>query len=364
MKVPFSALVLLTPAVLTIAGWSQHQDQSPNASSSSEIANLKDEAKAGDSVAQRNLANAYEQGKGVNQDDVQAATWYRRAADQGDSPAMNSLGVLYKYGRGVERSDEQEVRYYRMAAKLGNAEAMFNLGTCYFEGNGVGVDDTRSSAWFFLSQQAGYANAGEAVKRFIDGKPPSREVEMIFAAARMYEEGVDVPTNRSAALTWYRKAADKGSAAAQVKVASLLIDQTASSSDYTEARQRCETAAKWKYSPGDVCLGVMYQRGLGVKQDPSEAVKWFSSGAEHGNTAAMLHLATAYLEGNGVQPNRTTACMWKLIAFSLSPTEAQAQQAEVPGVSEQEMVAAKGQAAEWIKRHKSLVSTPFQRSPR
>jgi TPR repeat protein len=278
---------------------------------------------------------------------------------------MNSLGVLYKYGRGVERRDEQEVRYYRMSAKLGNAEAMFNLGTCYFEGNGVGIDDTRSSAWFFLSQQAGYANAGEAVKRFIDGKPPSREVEMIFAAARMYEEGVDVPTNRSAALTWYRKAADKGSAAAQVKVASLLIDQTALSSDYTEARQRCETAAKWKYSPGDVCLGVMYQRGLGVKQDPSEAVKWFLSGAELGNTAAMLHPATAYLEGNGVQPNRTTACMWTLIAFSLSPTEAQAQQAEVPGVSEQEMVAAKGQAAEWIKRHKSLVSKPpFQRSAR
>ena len=51
--------------------------------------------------AQFGLGVMYENGRGVPQDDAQAATWYRKGADQGDVQAQFILGLLYDLGRGV-----------------------------------------------------------------------------------------------------------------------------------------------------------------------------------------------------------------------------------------------------------------------
>jgi TPR repeat protein len=103
---------------------------------------------------------------------------------------------MYRLGQGVEKDQEEAVRWYRKAAKLGNPAAMFNLGTCYYNGDGVGVGDSLSAVWFFLAEQAGYPNAAEAVQRAVFGKPSSREVEMILAAAERYEKGDEVSESR------------------------------------------------------------------------------------------------------------------------------------------------------------------------
>jgi len=52
-------------------------------------------------------------GDGRQQDDTQAARWYRRAAVQGDPAGQDDLGVMYRDGRGVTRDDEQAVLWFR-----------------------------------------------------------------------------------------------------------------------------------------------------------------------------------------------------------------------------------------------------------
>jgi TPR repeat protein len=53
------------------------------------------DADRGDVRAQANLAGMYRRGQGVLRDRVQAAGWYRRAADQGDRSAQLALSTLY-----------------------------------------------------------------------------------------------------------------------------------------------------------------------------------------------------------------------------------------------------------------------------
>ena len=70
-------------------------------------------------------------GKGVPQDYVQAANWYRKAADRGLAAAQWSLGNLYRSGEGVPQNDAEALKWYRKAADQGNVGALLALGNMY-----------------------------------------------------------------------------------------------------------------------------------------------------------------------------------------------------------------------------------------
>ncbi|MFQ2690164.1 tetratricopeptide repeat protein, partial [Aeromonas caviae] len=68
------------------------------------------------------------QGKGVAQDDKQAVTWFRKAAEQGDAKAQGLLGIMYVQGKGVAQDDKQAVTWFRKAAEQGDATAQYLMG--------------------------------------------------------------------------------------------------------------------------------------------------------------------------------------------------------------------------------------------
>ncbi len=55
-------------------------------------------AEQGQPAAQYNLGIMYEYGRGVRQNDAEAAKWYRKASVQGVSVAQYKLGIMYVYG--------------------------------------------------------------------------------------------------------------------------------------------------------------------------------------------------------------------------------------------------------------------------
>ena len=70
-------------------------------------------ANAGDAAAQFNLALMYDFGRGVPQDDVKGAAWYRQAAEQGYAKAQYNLGFMYATGRSGGSSLIATVRLRR-----------------------------------------------------------------------------------------------------------------------------------------------------------------------------------------------------------------------------------------------------------
>ena len=65
----------------------------------------------------------YYNGRGGQQDVVEAVTWFRKAAEQDHAEAQFTLGAVYAEGAGVAQDDVEAVTWYRQAAEQGHAEA-------------------------------------------------------------------------------------------------------------------------------------------------------------------------------------------------------------------------------------------------
>jgi uncharacterized protein len=108
-------------------------------------------AAAGDARAESLLGLLYYRGRGVQQSDNEAVSWFRRAAGQGDGAARFYLGLMYGEGRGVPQDFGEAAKWYRLAADVGDAQAQYNLGLAYARGEGVTQDVVSAHVWFNLA---------------------------------------------------------------------------------------------------------------------------------------------------------------------------------------------------------------------
>ena len=100
------------------------------------VCGCRNSAKAehSDSQSQFELAVALFRGDwGLAKDEVQAAKWLRKAAEQGHALAQNDLGLCFQNRRGVTTNAVKAVRWWRKAAELNNADAQCSLGFCYLK---------------------------------------------------------------------------------------------------------------------------------------------------------------------------------------------------------------------------------------
>jgi TPR repeat protein len=156
----------------------------------------------------------------VSKDEVEAAKWCRRAADQGSPVAESLLGEYYSKGFGVTKDMDEAVSWFKRAAAQGDVECQYNLGVRYQNGIGV-VQDFK-----------------EAVK-------------------------------------WYRKAADKGSEDAQVNLAGCIQAGLGVEKDDLEAARLYRKAADRGNLIALRNMGLCHLKGLGVAKDLVEAYAYF-----------------------------------------------------------------------------------------
>ena len=80
--------------------------------------------------------------------------------------------------------------------------------------------------------------------------------------------------------------------------------------DHTEAVKWYRKAAEQGDAQAQFNLGWCYDNGYGVKQDYAEAVKWYRKAAEQGDADAQYNLGLCYAEGKGVKQDHTEAVKW------------------------------------------------------
>ena len=127
-------------------------------------------AEQGHGEAQVNLGVLYEAGLGVRQDYLEAARWYRKALECGSAPSRDAaavhLGVLNAEGLGVERDDAAAVEMFKQAAAAGEPSGQFNLALMYRNGRGTAKNDVQAYKWLLLS--------GALTPEEPDGRSPLR----------------------------------------------------------------------------------------------------------------------------------------------------------------------------------------------
>jgi len=212
---------------------------------------LRERAEAGDPQSQTLLGSMYAAGgKGLPQDDRQAVSWYRKAAEQEYAPAECLLGQEYENGHGgLPKDDVEAVSWYRKAAERGEKTCQLDLGLMYEEGRGgLPRNDMQAMLWFRKA-------AGQGVSR------AQYHLGAMYAEARG-----GLPKDDNQAVSWFRKAADEG------------------------------------YAPAQNSLGLMYKNGRGgLSPDDAQAAYWYRRAAEQGFPVAQNNLAWLYATSSNPQ---------------------------------------------------------------
>ncbi len=82
------------------------------------------------------------------EEDVEAVTWYQKAADQGNADGEFGLGQMYMKGEGVKKDEEQGRRYTERAAAKNHVEAVKVMMSAYRQGSmGLPMDHAQADAW-------------------------------------------------------------------------------------------------------------------------------------------------------------------------------------------------------------------------
>ena len=145
-------------------------------------------AHGGDAEAQRNLGIMFQQGLGVPQDEVEAAHWYRQAAENGHARAQQNLGAMYEEGAGVIQDYGEAAKWYRFAAAGGNVNAKLNLGVMLESGvPGMPLNIVRAHMWYNRAASQGSVEAA----KFRDEAALDMSREQVAEAQQLAQEWLD-----------------------------------------------------------------------------------------------------------------------------------------------------------------------------
>jgi hypothetical protein len=161
---------------------------------------------------------------------AQLAFEWSLARQAQDNPTLwCDLGDMYKNGHGVEQDNQQAAIWYRKAAETGDARGQWALGLCLYDSDSADPDrNAEALQWMNRAAAQGESSLqcwlgdiyrmdgcyAEAV-HWYEQATAQHDKEGQFKLGLMYEEGNGVPQDNGMAEFWYRKAAKQGHAEAQ-----------------------------------------------------------------------------------------------------------------------------------------------------
>lgn len=170
--------------------------------------------------------NSYIAGRDVPENDVEAAKWYRKAAEQGHAEAQAQLGLMYIVGQGVPQDFAAAAQWCRKAADQGIARAQAALGDMYIKAQGVPKNYVEAAKW---CRKAAEQDNGMA--------------QLLLGA--MYHNGEGVPKDYVQAYMWTSLAASKSPAGPENR-AIAIRDVVASKMTQAEIERAQNSAQRWK----------------------------------------------------------------------------------------------------------------------
>jgi TPR repeat protein len=87
--------------------------------------------------------------------------------------------------------------------------------------------------------------------------------------------------------------------------------------DYTQAARLFSPLAEQGVASAQYYLGLMHEKGRGVRQDHSTALTWFRKAAAQGYAGPQNNLGLMYERGRGVRKDTVRALMWYTVAAAM-----------------------------------------------
>ena len=247
--------------------------------------------------------------------ELEAAKWFRRAADREHAMAQWELGSKYLIGRvgseGVDQDFYQARKWFEKSANNGEPLGMEDLGRIYANGKGVAKNYPVAIKWFERAIENGNRGA-------------------LAALGSMYQTGKAVPKDNERANEFYRKAADRGDYNAK----GILKDQPLAEQGDAEAQHR---------------MGELWLFGRGVVEDIDEGLRFLEKAADLGYVRTIRLLGYMYQKGWTLPQDFILAHKWYNIAASLGDDKSRLEREAVAKLMTPEQVGeAQRLAREWM----------------
>ena len=177
-------------------------------------------------------------------------------------------------------------------------------------------DSEQSAAWAAKNVE----NKVVALIENLAGDNTSAQVVL----GTIYRYGLaGLQSDNALALKWFQKAADGGSAMAQVTVYTIYSSGDGGPLNNELAHRWLMKAAEQGDARAQTILGTNYRSGSGVERSDEEAARWFRKAAEGGSRLAQYNLALMYESGRGVPLDEAEALVWFENAAEQGQLEAQ-----------------------------------------
>lgn len=220
-------------------------------------------AESGDAGSATNLGYLYSNGLGVEANQIEAVSWFRKAAEKGDTAAQFNLANAYEYGIGVTQNLDEALNWYKKAADQGDEDAKKRLAELKVQTEPtVSVEDTAS----FLN------SANEAASKLTGSDfQTAREIAMRgYTNARVsHLVGPDIPSGaryRGFIIGLNPSEADG------LAVKGMFLEALALYLQAYENDRNPDAAHN---------IGIIYARGLGVVQNNEKALKFLEFSQEN-----------------------------------------------------------------------------------
>lgn len=174
---------------------------------------------------------------------------------------LYELAVLYEESDSEKRDIASAVEIYKELAETGISVAQWRLGKCYNSGDGVEKDQKKAFELFTKAAE-------------------QECVEAISALGTFYSSLFTYPSEKN--------------------------DQYAVELFIKAAKEGC--------LPAQCNLAIHFYKGLGVKENKSQAIYWWTEAAKQGSAIAQYNLGQRYEYGEGVEKSKEKALYWYDVA--------------------------------------------------
>ncbi len=274
--------VLLSAGLVFVAAATPAKGVEPD------IPQIQTRAEGGSIQQEIELASAYLTGRGVRQDEKQAAYWYEKAAESGDPEAQKEIGYFYQIGMGVPFDPVRAVHWYQLSAAGGLLSAKVDLGVAYVWGVGVSRNTSLGEQLFRESAEKG---SGLGACYLGD----------------MYYSGIGVKRDLAVAKHWFELGTKLHDPRAAFRLGSLLSTVEGHAQNLPRAADVLRKPAEEGYVPAMQALGLLLVNHPELAKSPGEAVASLDQAANAGNWRASATLGVLARKGSGMPVDNRSA---------------------------------------------------------
>jgi TPR repeat protein len=223
-----------------------------------------------------------------------------------DGPSLYQQAIKVQNGEGTAVDLKAAQDLLEKAAAAGSTTAMQRLGDMFHDGDGgVKKDYAKAIEWY--QKEVAY-----------DGSHPGTGALGMIAIGESYEKGKGVKQDHNTANEWFTKAlasaqigAAKNDPAAMSALAYLLgqgkgVEKPDAVGAWGWIIKASQTPNPWAHE----LMASFYDRGIGVKADPSNAVANSLKAAQMGETRDMIDVSVRFATGDGVKKDEKVAVEW------------------------------------------------------